>query len=120
MLRLDLSANGVEAVDGVAAELAEGLALAPPAPPAPVAAAAAAPAVVGGAGGGGGGVRVLDALWAAALCGMPHLMELELRDSGGALWWGCVAGGVLFCSVLLGEGGPSFFFFSLPALPSPF
>ena len=101
MLRLDLSANGVEAVDGVAAELAEGLSLAPPPPPAPVVAAAAGAVAAPAGGGGGGGVWVLDALWAAALCGMPHLMELELRDSGGA----CgvrVAGGVLFCSVLLG------------------
>lgn len=90
MLRLDLSANAVEAVDGVAAELEEGLALAPP-PPAPAGAttttttgaAAAAAAAGGGADGvGTGGVRVLDALWAAALCAMPHLMELELRDSG--------------------------------------
>lgn len=95
MLRLDLSANGVEAVDGVAAELEEGLALAPPPAPAPPAAPAGAAAAGGGAqqaaggGVGGGGVRVLDALWAAALCGMPHLMELELRDSGGAcVLWG--------------------------------
>ena len=83
MLRLDLSLNSVETVDGVAAEIQEALAITN----APAAAAAAEddppPAAAAGAGAvAGGGIRVLDALWAAALCAMPHLMEIELRDSG--------------------------------------